>query len=330
MAAFRDGYCAHPNAGSNSCSPTIVKSHTIQKRGGLAAIAEEGHVLTVKPTMQQMIETEGHPSVRKIGINKASVFPGFCGKHDDEIFKPVEGKSLILTKDTAFLFAYRAISYELFSKEAQLRGEEARREADRGHPFWKQTIVQTTIDAMITGIKIGIRDMKFWKKQFDDRLISCVFDDFRFLAIRFGQTLPVVACAGLYPEFDFQGRVLQRLERVSSYLDHITLTVTAFEGETIAVFGWVGSDEGAANLLTTSLMQIQDDRKADALLRFLFIHTDNLFIRPSWWDALSADDQNYLNELIKSGTTARMRSGAELCDDSRSFGLPIVVEIVRG
>lgn len=330
IAELRDGYCSHPDPVSDPCSSTITKAHTIQKKGGLAAIAEAGHVLTVKPTMKDLIETEGNPSPRKIGVNNASVFPGFCSKHDDSIFKPIEGKSLSLTNDTAFLFSYRAIAYERFAKEAQLRGTDIQREADRGHPFWKQAIIQTHLGAMVTGIKIGMRDIDGWKKQFDDRLLSGVRDDFHFLAIRFDQVLPIVACSAFHPEFDLQGNPLQRLGRDCVDFDHIALTVTAFEGQTIMVFGWIGNDEGAARALASSFLKVEDNRKADALFRLLFIQTDNLFLRPSWWESLPATDRNAFNEMTKSGTTMRMRSGDELADDGKWFVRATVVETVSG
>lgn len=111
IAELRDGYCCHPDPSADPCSEKIIKAHTVQKKGGLAAIAEAGHVLTFKPTMKEMVQTDGNPQPRKIGVNNASVFPGFCSRHDTTLFKPIEGKSLTLTKDTAFLFAYRAIAY---------------------------------------------------------------------------------------------------------------------------------------------------------------------------------------------------------------------------
>ena len=283
VAELRDGYCSYPDPAADPCSQTIAKAHTIQKKGGLAAIAEAGHVLTVKPTMKELIETEGTPSPRKIGVNNASVFPGFCSKHDDSIFKAIEGKSLSLAKDTAFLFSYRAIAYERFAKVAQLKGIDIQREADRGHPFWKQAIIQGMIHALVEGIKIGLRDVDDWKKQFDTRLLSGARDDFHFLAIRFDRVLPIVACGAFHPEFDFQGNPLQRLGRDHLDYDHITVSVTTFEGQTIMVFGWIGSDEGAAKALTVSFLKVPDDRKADALVLLLFIQLDNLFLRPSWW-----------------------------------------------
>lgn len=330
IAELRKGYCSHPDPATDPCSATIAKAHTVQKNGGLAAIAEASHVLTVKPTMKHMIESEGNPFPRKIGINAASVFPGFCSKHDTILFRPIEGKSVTFNKDTAFLLAYRAIAYERFSKEAQLRGTDSQREIDRGLPFWNQAMIQMQIDGMVTGIHLGMRDVNRWKQQFDDRLLSGIRDDFHFLAIRFDQVLPIVACAAFQPEFDFQGNPLQQLGKEGATLDHVTVTVTAFEGQTIVVFGWIGNGQGPAEALAKSFLKVNDDRKADALVRLLFIQTDNLFLRPSWWDSLPHTDQQVLNEMTKSGTTVRERSGQELADDTKSFVTVAVMETVEG
>jgi hypothetical protein len=327
---LRGGYCSHPDPVTDACSSTITRAHTVQRKGGLAAIAEEGHVLTVKPTMKEMIETEGNPSPRKIGIGKASVFPGFCSKHDTALFKPVEGRSLTLNAEAAFLFAYRAIAYERFSKEAQLRINKIQAEADRGQPFWKQALMQTHLYAVRGGIEVGMQDINGWKRSFDDRLLSGSRDGFHFLAVKFDHVLPLVACGAFHPEFDFDGRPLQMLGRRGIEYDHITLTVTAFEGHTIVVFGWVGSSDGPAGALADSYVKIPESRKADALIRLLFVQTDNLFIRPSWWEALGSDDQKALKHLTKSGTTERARTGGDLVDDGRQLVVASVLEIVRG
>ena len=96
------------------------------------------------------------------------------------------------------------------------------------------------------------------------------------------------------------------------------------------VFGWIGNDEGAARALATSSLKVEDNRKADALVRLLFIQTDNLFLRPSWWSWLPATGRNAFNEMTKSGTTMRMRSGDELADDGRWFVRANVMETVSG
>ncbi|PWE78696.1 zinc chelation protein SecC [Bradyrhizobium sp. SUTN9-2] len=330
IAEFRDGYCSFPDPSADPCSAIITKAHTVQKKGGLAAIAEAGHVLTVKPSMKEMIETDGNPQPRKVGVNNASVFPGFCSRHDTTLFKPIEGKTLSLTKDIAFLFSYRAIAYERFAKEAQLRITYIQREADCGQPFWKQAMIQMQLAPVIAGIRIGMRDLDLWKGQFDQRLLSGARDDFHFVSVRFDQVLPVVACCAFHPEFDLHGKPLQQLGRDGVDFDHVTITVTTFQAQTIVVFGWIGSDDGPAKALAESFAAIEDERKADALIRLLFIHTDNLFLRPSWWVSLPPSERQVLNEMTRSGTIMRARSAGEMADDARSFSSAHVAEIVRG
>ncbi|RSC31568.1 SEC-C domain-containing protein [Agrobacterium sp. FDAARGOS_525] len=329
-AELRAGYCAHPDPDSDPCSTTIVRSHTVQKKGGLAAIAEDGHVMTVKPSMKELIKTQGNPQPQKIGVNKASVFPGFCGRHDTELFKPIEGKSLTLTKATAFLFSYRAIAYERFSKEAQLRNIDIQREADRGHPFFKQAMIQTHLATFVAGAKIGMRDVDAWKTEFDARLLSGALDDFHYAAVRFDRVLPVVACGAFHPEYDFQGQQLQKLGRTDVDLEHVTITVTTFDAQTILVFGWIGSFDSPAKAIADSFIAVDDLCKADALVRLLFVHTDNLFLRPSWWEALGDIERRALNQMTRSGTTMRLRNSGELSGDGTSFVSANVVEVVSG
>ena len=66
------------------------------------------------------------------------------------------------------------------------------------------------------------------------------------------------------------------------------------------------------------------------MVRLLFIHTDNLFLRPSWWEALPETHKQALNQMTKSGTTMRMRTGDEMADDAISLLSVAVIEVVRG
>jgi hypothetical protein len=96
------------------------------------------------------------------------------------------------------------------------------------------------------------------------------------------------------------------------------------------VLGWIGSCDGPARALADSYVKIHDDRKADALIRLLFVQTDNLFIRPSWWDALPPDDQKAFNAVAKSGTTMRTRTGQDLADDGKALVAASVLDTVHG
>lgn len=330
IAELREGYCSHPDTANDPCSEGIIKAHTIQKRGGIAAIAEKGHVLTVKPTMKDLIESKGKPSPRKIGINNASVFPGFCNKHDTALFKPIEGKSLCLNKETAFLLSYRAIAYERFTKEVQLRAIAAQREMDRGKSFIHQSVIQTCLNALADGIQIGLRDVERWKAQFDTRLLSNSYEDFHFLALTFDNVLPVVASCAFHPEFDLQGNPLQRLGRDGVDLEHIALNVTTFGNQTTLVLGWIGSNDGPAKGFADSFVRVADDRKANVLVRLLFLQTDNLFLKPSWWNGLPPARQEIFKGLLLSGLPMHARLAEEYIDDGTSVVASTAIEIVNG
>ena len=329
-AELRDGYCSFPGMEQDPCSATIARAHTIQRRGGLGLIADDHHVLTVKPTMKMMIEAEGKPAPRRIGVGNASVFPGFCGKHDTSLFKAIEGKQLLIDSASAFLFAYRAIAYECFAKEAQMRIISIQRDMDCGHPFWKQAIIQEHLHALLAGIRVGMRDVDYWKALFDASLNSTDRADFHFVAVRFDTVLPFVAATAFHAEFDLTGKLLQRLGRGAVQFEHMSVNVTAFEGETILVLGWIGADAGSAARLAQSFLDIADDRKADALLQLLFVQSDNIFLSPSWWANLPAESQETLVGLIQSGTTMRERKAEDFALAEFPMSLAKVVEIMCG
>ena len=79
---------------------------TIQKEGGLRAIAEKGHVVSVKKGAFGIGRNEGQIIPVPDGIGNASTFPGFCNAHD-AIFGSAEQKTVTLGREVAFLLSYR-------------------------------------------------------------------------------------------------------------------------------------------------------------------------------------------------------------------------------
>lgn len=311
QAQLREGYCSRPVSVTDPCSATIARAHTVQRRGGLAAIAEEGHVLTVKPTMKEMVESEGRPSPRRIGVGNASVFRGFCTKHDTTLFKPIEGRTLSLDREAAFLFAYRTIAYERCAKEAQMRALEVQRDMDRGHAFWKQVMIQTHLHALRTGILVGLRDVDGWKARYDERLLDGRRDEFHYRAFRFDRVLPFVAATAFHVEFDLSGERLQRLGRDGEF-EHISVSVTAYGEQMVLVLGWIGSSDGPSARFAGSFQRIPDERKTDALLQLLFVQSENIFLQPSWWHGLDSEARERLLDLVLAGTTLRGRTATDL------------------
>jgi hypothetical protein len=96
--------CMVPGCANRS----IVRSHTVPKGMSLTSIAEAGHVL--EPTFNYKTGTAG---LEKIGVGRATTFPGFCSQHE-LLFEQFENKKSIKTEAHISLQTYRAACRELF------------------------------------------------------------------------------------------------------------------------------------------------------------------------------------------------------------------------
>lgn len=312
-----DGYCSHPD--TTSCSQQVVKAHTIQRSIGLAAISECGHVLTPDAHFDRHSLRDGKPDLRRVGVNKASTFPGFCDKHDGETFREIEAVDATLTLRSIFLLSYRAIAFERFRKAAILRAGPLYRRLDCGLPFERQAEIQDLVNVMRAGQERGLSDLDDWKTDYDARLMSGNLSGFHGYGVLFAGVLPAVAAGAWHVEYDFSGRQLQKLAHGDSPLQHVAFNLTVVSGNTLAAFGWVGDLEGPSKAFVDSFRSISVTKKANALVRLSFEHLENVYVRPSWWERLNRQLRMSLQDRISSGLPGVPRGNASLRCDGMEF-----------
>ena len=265
------GYCLHPSASPETCSPKIIRAHTVQRQGGLAAIAEDGHVISPKLGFEDIFRNDGKIVPRLHGVRDTSTFMGFCGIHDDALFAPIEKGSFTLDSEAAFLLSFRAICYELYTKDASLRFVEIQRELDRGAPLEIQCAIQQDLHFYREGIKRGLSDLETWKGQYDQAYRTGDLGNFSFAGVLFADTLPLVACGAFYPEFGFDGKRLQIITRGEYIFEHVCFNLTVVAGKSVAVF----------HLACEQL--------------------ENTYFRPSWWNIQTDAAREHLIQRFRSG-----------------------------
>jgi len=101
--------CVYPGCTQKS----IKRSHSIQKNNVLRNISNGNHVY--KPEVD-ITHEEPKMKMIRIGINKASTFPGFCKVHE-RLFEKFEKKGTIELKEEALLQTFRAICREKVFRE---------------------------------------------------------------------------------------------------------------------------------------------------------------------------------------------------------------------
>ena len=170
--------CLHPDATSQTCSGRVILSHTVQKSGGLRAIAEENHVVTARSGFFHNLQYKGRPPLRRVGIGKANTFPGFCSAHDSATFQKIETNPFILDEEWVFLHGYRAVCYEHFAKIRHKLSVEIMREADAGRSLAQQEEIQNFVRLSKAGIDIAIAEGARRKHVYDQSLLSHNFSEY--------------------------------------------------------------------------------------------------------------------------------------------------------
>jgi hypothetical protein len=302
-AEFAHGSCMHPDA-PKSCSRKIIRAHTVQRRGGLAAIAENGHVISGKKGFEEIFRNNGVIVPREVGVNHASTFMGFCDVHDDQLFAPIEKAPVTLDKQAAFLLSFRAVCYEYCMKQVAYRSVDIQRQLDEGRDFEFQCFLQQHLHIYREGVKRALRDLGGWKQTYDNAYRSGTYEDFSFYAVQFAQPLPIVACGAFHPEFDFGGNALQIITRGESGFGHVCFNLTVINGKSVAVIGRTGEPGGRAEQFCNSFKALPKIAMANAVFHLACEHLENTYFRPSWWGAQSDQAKQHLIDRFRSGMGA--------------------------
>lgn len=275
------GRCLHFSDGT-LCNQ-IISAHSIQKRGQLSLIAEDGHVYRLSADAPNLRKASGSPRLKKVGVNQVSTFTGFCKHHDNLLFEPIDNFPLSPAKKQIALYAYRCICREYFVKENAI----AVLEKMKRHPNLDASS-RSLLEASEFGHRLGLEGLRHHKTVFDQALLAKNYEQFEFTYFTSSSPCPLQLSGLLYPDYDFEGNQLQDLTNLDSPLDLITFfTAPIAEGWAFG-FGWHASSNRTCIPFMQSLAEraATGERVEDALLRFSLSCCENHAIRISWWDAL--------------------------------------------
>ena len=284
------GRCLHYEMGER-CNE-IISAHSIQRSGQLAHIAEDGHVYRVSV---DLYKNNGRPKPRRVGVNRASTFAGFCKAHDNELFTPIDNFPLRPDAEQVALYAYRSLCREYFVKENTVRALSNLADHCDLAPSDRNMLADCC-----KGHANGFNGLQYHKEQYDRALRSKSYYDFDYTIFTSVSPCSVQLSGLLYPDYDFTGCYLQELGTEERPPDLITFfTAPTADGWSFG-FAWHVSSSSTCERLLGSLAAVVSTgtRLEDALLRFSVPCCENHALRISWWDALSLDSQTALMERI--------------------------------
>ncbi|WP_157886984.1 hypothetical protein [Hymenobacter sp. PAMC 26628] len=162
----------------SGCNELAIKSYVLQKNGILRQISEDNHLIELKTTSLNEVEKKGMFAFKKIGVNDAYTFSGFCARHDSLIFKPIEDENLVDFYNPLHqsLFAYRGLCQEIRRKEISIEWiDDASMKLD---PFSRIQFI-----SLQDGYKLGVKNLSFFKLRIEKTIETEDFGEFIFNTI---------------------------------------------------------------------------------------------------------------------------------------------------
>ena len=275
------GRCLHYSDGKR-CNE-IISAHSIQKKRQLSLIAEKGHVYRLSADLSMLRSNNGVPGLKKVGVNRASTFAGFCKHHDNALFEPIDNFPLGPEKQQNALYSYRCLCREYFVKDnvvAVFDGLKDHTELNSQR--------HRDLAAYQLGNSIGLAGLKHHKSIFEATLMARDYEQFEFTYFTSSSPCSVQLSGLLYPDYDFEGKQLQDLGNDETPLDLITFFTAPTNDGWAFGFGWHASSNRTCIPFIQSLAQraATGEKVEDALLRFSLSCCENHALRISWWEGL--------------------------------------------
>lgn len=282
--------CLHKNI--SICSNDIIKAHSISKKGALTSISENNHVYGLKFDFNGFI-------FKKIGINDASTFYGFCKKHDELLFSSFEKHDFNKTKKQLFDLCYRAICQEHYT---MLRVVDILREIksnkDINYNFEDQIEFQITINSQIKFYELGIKYSNHYKNKLEKKYYLLNHEDnLQHYIFELSDNYPKFQSSTCFNlEYDLEGNQLQDLNKAEIQSKNIFMNCISLQQKGYFIISWFkeNSDYGKQiiNSIISKPLLIEDKLFS---LTFLYIH--NTFVSPKWFESLTESQKIDLKNL---------------------------------
>jgi hypothetical protein len=296
-------------AGRGDCKGPIIEAHTIP-RSQLRNIAKNGCVYWFRATPGDLLKNNGQFTVDQKGISEFSVLNFFCAKHDRELFSRVENDKLTFDCHQLALLHYRAMAAELYKKMNALEGARYNTERLQKQRRKDKEEKLVFLRAFEHGNELGLRDMARTFAMCETILANQDYERVSGVVVRFNKMPTIMTVGGFSPEFDYNGRLLQRLGMDQSTYEQIGLSILATEDRAAVIFTWLADAEVCRTFVASFISQ-NPSVLSTLAIQTAFEHLENTCMNIDWWDTLKQiERQKLLERMQAAGSPFQERASA--------------------
>lgn len=282
MQAFQQrGLFGQCMSSLDECREPPIASHLLAE-SWLRKIADEtNRVITFEIGTNSLARNDARIEPRKVGVGeKAAVtFPGFCRRHDSELFSCIETAEFTATSAQLLALTYRSVCREACAKHQMVKCH-LPHALDKGVPSFFTKLV-------VSELKNYIRLLT--RKQ--DLEVSLVVsaNDIAAYIVEFASCPTMLASVTFSLPMTFTGRVLD-----AGRYDWTTLSIIPSQKGGYAIFTWSKRASKNPARLVKSFITISREIQSTALIYLALEVSENLAISPSWWAGLTEPEQSDL------------------------------------
>lgn len=294
--------CSVPPTLRSECTNKIINAHTVSKSSSLKEISVDGHVLSFYSNAQENIKA-GKLSPTKIGINKASTFTGFCSHHDKTLFSPIEDSAFGINSEHCFLVAYRAVSSEVYVKNAASKVFHDVKGFDKGRPLNQQIAFQQFAGSAYNGNYLTKNDLAYIKGKLDMMFTEEKVSQLKHVVFELERPPAIMGSAIVAPKFGFDGKSIQRFsQNVKNIPDYIVINSFSNTEKGYIVLSWLQEHATTAHKLIKQFAE--KNLASDHLAIFMISLIENIYMHPIWWESLESELQKYVCDVFSEGITS--------------------------
>lgn len=261
---------------SGNCDAPPIGSHLLS-RSWLEEIADDtNHILQLQMVTENLCNEPAQIAPRRVGVKLATTFPGFCEKHDDEIFACLEKTMFSADKKQLAALRYRSLCREACAKHQIVGATLGNALTESAPPHVASHIVGEMKRCMLL-----LKE----KQSFEEARNN---DDVQSYVVKFAKRPTVLVSATIHPLLTFTGRSLEFRP------EWITVTILPSGNQGFAVFTWSKKAPKNSSLVIKTFRSLPARNQTLALIYLALEASENHAISPEWWNSLDQYRQQAL------------------------------------
>lgn len=278
------------------CNQTAIISHLLQKRGIINSIAEQQHVYENSLNAFK----KDFFAFNRIGLNEALSYPGFCNKHDTELFKDIEsGVFDYKAYKTHLLLSYRALMIEKRKKEINIDWyNRIQNSKTLAHHLDKSFIEE--IKVSIENEKKGMEDQKYHEEFFLSNLQNDKLRDFSFIYFKLPRTEVCSAAVFTYEtskEIAFMN--LFHRHKINQPLTEIYFHLLPLADISIVIMGCIIENIDKCWEYIESFSHGEEMSQLKKISDLLICQVENWVCSPSFYNSNCKKRETEINSLVR-------------------------------